>query len=124
MTDGPFYQHVNSFGTSPRCTPRTVLQTPAHVAPLLPLSSPPSSALEEHALQRRDAVHRTEYGFGEHPCQTALGMKAFHVFERPADGPEPIVDHLPFVAGQRGKQVFLAAVDCDQGAPQCRRIPQ
>src|SRR5262245_42652455 len=62
-----------------------------------PFTYSPSSARKEHALQRRDEVHRTEHGFGESPCQTTLGMKAFHIFERRADCPEPIVDHLPFV---------------------------
>ena len=52
----------------------------------------PLSSLREHALQRRDEIYRSEHGFGEHPSQPALGMKPFHIFERPTDGLEPTID--------------------------------
>jgi hypothetical protein len=63
----------------------------------------------KHGLQRRKHVDRTEDGFGEGPCNDVFRMKAFHLFERCANGPEFIVNHFPLVVGESRDQVSLSA---------------
>ena len=61
----------------------------------------PLSALKEHALQRRDEVHRTEHGFGENPAVYLPHADKYHRRTRQPSQGQKGLDERALMASQR-----------------------
>lgn len=55
----------------------------------------------KRSLERRKQIDCTEDHLGEGPSKDIRGMEALHLLERCANRPEPVLEHIAFVSGER-----------------------